>query len=137
MRVISDDAFAAITIRSEAEGEPHEGKVAVGEVIRRRMRQRFFSDGTVIGTCFLRMQFSVFNDDRDDNARAITMLQSDDSDPTFLDCLDAWRESAASVLVPECVQYYNPKKKVPNWLGDFILVRSIGNHDFLKRRSGP
>lgn len=140
MRVIPDDAFAAITIRSEAEGEPYEGKVAVGEVIRRRIRQRFYSDGTVIGTCFLRMQFSVWNDDKQDNARAIKMLNSDDADPYFLDCLAAWKESSGSVLVPNCVQYYRangPGAVLPAWVGDFDFVRTIGHHDFLKRKAGP
>ncbi len=134
MRVVSDETFAAITIRAEAEGEPHEGKVAVGEVIRRRMRERFFSDGTVVGTCFRRLQFSIWNDDLQDNTRAIKMLHSDDADPVYVDCLLAWRESNDSGLVPGAVQYFNPAVVMPSWLPAFVHVRTIGNHDFLRRR---
>lgn len=137
MRAISDETFAAITILSEAEGESHDGKIAVAEVIRNRMRQRFFSDGTVIGTCFLRLQFSVWNDDPMDNRRAVRMLSIDDCDPRFLDALTAWRESGDTSLVPYAVQYYNPKLVHPAWAGDFDWVRSIGNHSFLKRKNFP
>lgn len=134
MRVIPDDYFAALTIIAEAGGEPHDGKVAVGEVIRHRMAAKFFSDGSVIGTCFLRMQFSVWDDDVGDNALAIRVLKTEVSDPVFLDCLNAWEESETSNLVPDAVQYYAPGKVLPAWLPDFTLVNSIGHHDFLKRK---
>lgn len=134
MRIISDESFAAITILAEAEGEPFEGKIAVGEVIRERMRQRFFSDGTVIGTCFLRLQFSIWNDDKQDNARAIKILQTDYVYPIYQECLRAWIQSANSYLVPAAVQYFNPHVVFPSWHGDFDEVRTIGNHVFMKRK---
>lgn len=134
MRVIPDEVFAALTIRAEAEGEPHAGKVAIGEVIRERMRQRFFSDGTVMGTCFLRLQFSIWNDDKQDNLRAVAMLKTEYEDPAFRECVKAWIESENTKIVPSAVQYYNPHVVMPSWLDDFTLVAKIGNHDFLKRK---
>lgn len=47
--VISPDALGICTLWQEARGEPYQGKVAVGEVIRERMRRRYASDGTVAG----------------------------------------------------------------------------------------
>ncbi len=134
MRVISDDAFAACTIKAEAGGEIYQGQVAVGEVIRERQRTGFFSDGTVIGTCLRAKQFSVYNQDPQDNLLAIRTLESDDSDPVYQSCLKAWVESAMSSNAPECVEYYAPAVVIPYWLGDFIPVVKIGHHIFLKRK---
>jgi spore germination cell wall hydrolase CwlJ-like protein len=134
MRAIPDAIFAAMTILAEAEGEPYHGQIAVGEVLRRRMRTKFFSDGTVIGTCFLRRQFSIWNDDPQDNARAIKILQADDGELMFRQCLSAWKDSATSNLAPDAVQYYNPRTSTPGWVDEFEFVISIGHHDFLRRK---
>ena len=63
MKLFDDDALAIATIWQEAEGEPYDAKVAVGEVIRERMRRKYNSDGTIAGTVGRRFQFSAFNDD--------------------------------------------------------------------------
>lgn len=135
MRAISDNTFAALTVLAEAGGEPYLGKVAVGEVIRRRMKLRFFSDGTVMGTCFARLQFSVWNDDKQDNALAIRTLQSDDMTIGYQDSMRAWLASETSTLVPDAVQYYNPDTVLPSWLDEFIPVATINKHVFLKRKN--
>ncbi|MDQ6892191.1 MAG: cell wall hydrolase [Acidobacteriota bacterium] len=135
MRVISDDAFAALTIKAEAGGELYVGKVCVGETFRERMRQGFFSDGTVIGTCFLRLQFSVWNDDKQDNALAIRVLKTDDVDPVYQECLRAWLESEHSHNVPGAVQYYNPRVVLPAWVDEFEKVATVGNHVFMRKRA--
>lgn len=137
MRAISDRTFAALTIIAEAGGEPYLGKVAVGEVIRRRAKLKFLSDGTIIGTCFAGKQFSVWNDDKQDNALAIRVLQTDDLSLGFQDAMRAWDASETSTLVPDAVNYYRargPDAILPAWLDEFDLVGSIGKHDFLKRK---
>lgn len=44
--LVPDDTWAILTIIGEAAGEPYVGQLAVAEVIRNRMRQRYASDGT-------------------------------------------------------------------------------------------
>ena len=61
MRLVSDDAWAIMNIWIEARGEPYEGRVAVGRVMRNRMRLKFFSDGTVSNTVLYPYQFSGWN----------------------------------------------------------------------------
>ena len=60
-RVISDDTLGALCVFAEARGEPYEGQVAVGNVIRNRTRLKFFSQGTVVSTVFQPYQFSWTN----------------------------------------------------------------------------
>ena len=57
-RLIPEDKLAILTIAQEALAEPFEGKLAVAEVIRNRMKQRYMSDGTVEGTVLRAWQFS-------------------------------------------------------------------------------
>lgn len=130
-RILSDDQGGALTIKGEAEGESYLGKVCVGESIRERMRTLFFSNGTVFGTIFRNRQYSTWNADA---ANRIRILRTDSTDPVYLECMRAWYESAYTKNVPGAVQYYAPRVVVPTWLDDFELVRTVGNHEFLRRK---
>ena len=132
MRLISPDALAAVTILQEAEGEPYEGKIAVGEVIRRRMALRYMSDGTVEGTVLRALQFSGWNAT---SSNRIRTAQADDSDFVVSKCVRAWADSATSNLAPEATDYYSPRAmmgKRPAWASKMILVAIIGNHRFYR-----
>jgi spore germination cell wall hydrolase CwlJ-like protein len=132
MRIIADAALGSMAIWAEAEGEPYEGKCAVGEVIRRRTAQKYFSDGTVASTLAWPYQFSFFNMDKNDRARLIKMLQLDDSPSIMIECRKAWTESAISNLSGGALGYYNPKAVVttPTWAQVWHLTVEIGNHRF-------
>lgn len=132
MKIINPDSLAAMTIWTEAQGEPYEGKLGVGEVIRNRMIRNYSSDGTVAGTVARRFQFSVWNDDAADNALLIRALKIDDLDPTVIECIRAWHESARTNLVKKAVLYCNLQtvSARPAWASDDKLVRTIGNHSF-------
>ena len=141
-RLISDEALAVSTIWGEAEGEPFEGQVAVAEVIRNRMLRRFLSDGTVAGTVFRPLQFSIWNQGE---SRRIWAAQLDRDDPLVQSCERAWATAKAgsSVVGPGALNYLNPTGLVhlPHWAADphdprylnpRLVIRTIGRHAFLR-----
>jgi len=128
MRLISDAAWAALTIRGEAESEAFEGKVAVGEVILRRTKLKYSSDGTVPGTVLHELQFSCWNT-MDPNR--LRIAKSDTMDPMVQECLDAWSEAVrGSSYAKGALLYYNPALADPLWLPSTIAVAKIGKHIF-------
>ena len=131
MRLISDDMLAIVTIWQEAEGEPYEGKVAVGEVIRARMRRRYASDGTVVDTCLRPAQFSGWNTG---SPRRVVAMRLDDADPIVIDCRRAWLESETSNLTRGAVLYCNPNAlaALPGWATVDRELAVVGRHHFYK-----
>ncbi|HTM09558.1 MAG TPA: cell wall hydrolase [Verrucomicrobiae bacterium] len=130
MRLISDTALAAITIWQEARGEPYEGKLAVAEVIRNRMRERYASDGTVAGTVLRPKQFSGWNSD---DTNRIPSLKIDDNDPIAAECIRAWKEATEknTCVAKRALLYYAPALALPGWAKGCLEVARIGRHAFL------
>lgn len=111
-RLIADDTLAILTIAQEALLEPYDGKLAVAEVIRNRMQQKYMSDGTVEGTVLKPYQFSGWN--QGDPVR-IKAMRYDDSDPKIQECIRAWEEAkTGSQTVGASVLYYNPDYRMPD-----------------------
>lgn len=129
MRLISPDVIAIVTLFQEAEGEPYDGKVAVGEVIRRRASRRYSSDGTVDGACLRRFQFSGWNSDATNRLRS---LRIDGTDPVVIECIRAWADSETSKLVPDAVLYHATSIPAPSWADPLRFVRQIGHHRFFR-----
>jgi len=130
MRLIADYLLGVVTVFQEAEGEPFEGKVAVAEVILRRTKRKYMSDGTVAGTVFRRLQFSGMNSD---SANRIRSFKIDSSVPVVDECVRAWVEAdKGSNLVPGCLHYYNANIVSPPWAEGAEVVAIIGNHTFLR-----
>ena len=128
MRLISDEALAVVTIWQEARGEPHEGKVAVGEVIRNRMKlgKRPRSVAEVVLEPW---QFSGFNT-RDRNRTPSMMI--DDEDPVVVECRAAWILSESSDLIRGATLYFNPHIVQPAWASHVTFAAEIGNHRFYR-----
>jgi len=130
MRLIADYLLGIVTVFQESEGEPYEGKVAVAEVILRRTKRKYMSDGTVAGTVFRRLQFSGMNSD---SANRIRSFKIDSSVAVVDECVRAWCEAdKGSNLVPDCLHYYNANIVSPPWAEGAEVVATIGNHTFLK-----
>ncbi len=131
MRLISDTALAAATIWQEARGEPYEGKLAVAEVIRNRVRERYASDGTVAGTVMRPKQFSGWNSD---DPNRIPSLKLDDGDRIVADCIRAWKEATEhnTNLVRGALLYYAPALAAPAWARGCAELARIGGHVFLR-----
>jgi spore germination cell wall hydrolase CwlJ-like protein len=132
VRLISDDALAIVTIMQEAAGEPYEGMVGVGEVIRRRAERHFQSDGTVAGTVLRSYAFSGWNSKPD--FLRIRTVQLEDVDDRVPEAARAWRESAVSSVVPDAVYYCNlgVLEEPPAWARPANFVRQVGNHSFYR-----
>lgn len=129
MRLIADYLLGVICVFQEAEGEPLEGKRAVAEVIQRRTKRKFMSDGTVAGTVFRRLQFSGMNSDSKNRIRS---FQIDSSNPNVDDCVRAWHDAERGPdIVPGAMHYYNPKLCDPVWARGATVVAEIGNHRFI------
>jgi spore germination cell wall hydrolase CwlJ-like protein len=127
MKLINPDALGILTIWQEARGEPYEGKVAVGEVIRNRMARCYSSDGTVAGTIGKPYQFSGWNT-LDPNF--LPSLKIDDTDPVVAECIRAWYESRTTTHAKGAVLYCNMNLAHPFWARDDKKVATIGSHSF-------
>lgn len=116
MRLISDDVLGIATVLQEAEGESFDGKVAVAEVILRRTKERYASDGTVAGTVLAPLQFSGWNSVSPNRVRTVKM---DMTDPVVVECAKAWAAAKSGKTNVSCgaLLYYNPKaiKSRPDW----------------------
>ena len=133
--MISEDSIGIVTVFQEAEGEPYEGKVAVAEVILRRTKRKYFSDGTVAGTVLRRLQFSGMNEDSANRVRSFKIDNTDN--PIVQDCIRAWTEALApSNRVPDCMHYFNPSLCDPAWARGATVVAEIGNHRFVIPKEG-
>jgi spore germination cell wall hydrolase CwlJ-like protein len=131
LKLFDPEILATGTIWTEAQGEALEGKLCVGEVIRQRMKQRYSSDGTVAGTVARSKQFSAMNDDRQNNALLLRMLQLDYHDPTVIQCREAWLQSAFTDYSNGAVLYHGDYMNAfPEWVVRCRLVAHVGKHLF-------
>jgi hypothetical protein len=55
---LTDEDLAALNVYQEADGEPDDGKAAVMRIVQNRIKKRYFSDGTILGTVLSKDQFS-------------------------------------------------------------------------------
>jgi spore germination cell wall hydrolase CwlJ-like protein len=128
MRLFDSNNLAIAVIWQEARGEPREGKMAVGEVIRNRMRLRYSSDGTVVGTVMRPYQFSGMNTDDKNRIGAFNL---DDDDPLVLDCAQAWAESQWSDYSNGATLYHAAGMDIfPWWVPNCRKVAEVGGHIF-------
>lgn len=140
-RMFSDEAIAVATIWAEARSEPLEGKVAVAEVIRNRMKLGYFSKGTVATTVFRALQFSCFNHD---NPWRPVIFELDWDSPAVQECRQAWQLAVGgSNTVGEAVLYHTvaPPGPVKHWppvwatAPQVVAVKTIARHVFYEDRT--
>lgn len=128
MRLISEDAFGIVTVWAEARGEPAIGQQAVAEVIQRRTRLKYFSDGTVAGTVLRPSQFSCW---RSSDPNFPALLRLDDTDHAVLSCSQAWHTAKIGPpVVPDAVLYANLDLVSPGWVTKTRFVAKVGHHSF-------
>jgi len=127
-RVIPDDVWGILCIFAEARGEPYEGQVAVGNVIRYRTKRKFFSDGTVISTVTAPHQFSWMNTVDAQRSRVLRATWDD-----IREASKAWFESEFNDVVPEATHYHADYVQ-PYWSKavGMELVKRIGRHLFYR-----
>jgi N-acetylmuramoyl-L-alanine amidase len=132
LRLFSEESIVLATLWAECRSEPLEGMLAVAEVIRRRTKDHYNSDGTLTGTCCKPYQFSCWN--QDDKQR-LRMLNLSDQDSMVMRMRDVWENSEFTDYSNGAVLYYSPDAmrppgSVPEWTKDCRLVATIGRHLF-------
>lgn len=129
-RVIPDDIWGILCIYAEARGEPHEGQVAVGSVIRNRTERKLFSTGTVASTVLFPWQFSWANTSDGQRTRVFSAKWDDAG---WLAASKAWFESALSRPVGDATHYHSDAV-APAWSRSprMSFVRQIGHHRFYR-----
>lgn len=130
MLLVSELTWLVMTLAQEAEGEPQDGKIAVAEVIRNRMKRGFFSDGTILGTVLYPYQFSGWNTSSKNRIRTCRLT---DDDPQYDNYLSAWTTAqGGSDFVKGALLYYNPRivTTTPAWATVAAQTAVIGRHKF-------
>jgi spore germination cell wall hydrolase CwlJ-like protein len=124
MRLASDFYWGVATVWAEARGEPHAGRIAVGEVIRNRARKHNWSIAKVV---LEPLQFSCWNAHDPNRDHAATI---DDMDPVVVECANAWLAAKDSDLTEGALNYFNPKISQPSWGPEMLHPIKIGSHVF-------
>jgi N-acetylmuramoyl-L-alanine amidase len=113
MRLIDDDTLATMCVWAEARGESLAGKIAVAEVILRRTRKGYQSNGTMAGTIFKAKQFSWANES---TAWRFSVFCLDSTSPQVKECREAWDYAlGGSNLSKGAVLYYSDIIAPPRW----------------------
>lgn len=114
-----DVQLLAQMIMAEAQGEPYEGKVAVGAVILNRVRDPRFPN-TLAGVLYEQDAFEPMLNG--------TFYQAPDADSirAAQDALAGWDPTGGALY------FYNPAKVWSTWVFTRPVLTQIGNHVFAK-----
>lgn len=130
MKLVDDETLATLCIWAEARGESFQGKIMVAEVILRRTRKKYQSDGTLANTIFRSKQFSWANES---TAWRHTVFSLDSDSPQVKECKEAWWYAlGGSNLSKGAVLYYSDIIDPPKW-ASAPSVREVavsGRHHF-------
>lgn len=132
--IVEDWKWVVLTIAQEASSEPIDGKIAVAEVIRERMENKYNSDGTLVGTVLSPYQFSGWNSG---DRNRIRVAQMDMTHPSMVDCIKAYEEAFQKrTNLARGANLYHADWMVPfpEWTKSPKVTRlvSIGRHIFYK-----
>lgn len=123
-------AVLALVIWKEAEGEPYEGKVAVGWAIRNRV-MKSLTPNAWTKIIFQRWQFSSLTAPGDGRLVAWPV----DSEPAWQDSMkaaDAVIDDEVSDPTGGATLYANLAVCTPSWLPRVTITTKIGNHSFAR-----
>ncbi len=138
---LNDKQTLALTLWGEARGEPVEGKIAVANVVRNRMKAR---NQTAKEVCLAAKQFSCWNGgDRNGQevAMAATIMLLGGSivpkaqlkecewiaDGILVDVVNDNIKGADHYMTLECYRLTRP-----SWASKMKVIATIGHHIFLK-----
>lgn len=120
----------AATIWGEARNETHEGKIAVGCVIRNRANSPGWWGKDLKSVCLAKAQFSCWWDKQGPACRTV-----DETDPKFAECLFI-AEAIASGEQPDITNgadhYYANYIATPRWAKGKTPVATFGVHKFYR-----
>lgn len=141
---LSDQDVVALTLYGEARGEPIEGLLAVGCVIRNRVTVDLGHDGRpdwwgegYRGVCLQPKQFSCWNDGDPTQAAVVTAAQAimhGTPDPWLAQCLWAAEGVTRDWLrdLTSGATHYHTDAVSPAWAKSMILTVRKGHHLFYR-----
>lgn len=116
------------TIVLEAQGEPLEGQIAVGEVIRHRAinwHKKAVDERQFQTVCLAYKQFSCWN-----SPEMARFALSKTSFKAIQMAMKAWNASEESNLTHGATHYVNLSLCHPKWVDKMIKTAVIGHHTF-------
>ena len=129
-RLVSDDAWGIMTVWQEARNQSYKGMVMVAEVILRRVRLKYMSDGTITGTILHPYQFSGWNT-KDPNRILASVIDVDDQ--MVIQCMNAWEAAKnGSNYSNGAVIYFNPRTATSKPAGADVFCVAEQDHQFWK-----
>lgn len=130
MRVIPEAVLASLNIWMEARGEEWEGKCAIGEVMRNRLKAKTFGV-SLVEVILSPYQFSGWNT-KDPNR--ILALSLDDEAPIYQECFRAWHASDKTAYTLGATFYFNPRavREYPAWATPAKFLCQVGKHHFYR-----
>jgi len=124
----------------EARGEPVEGQIGVGCVVRKRVKAK--KENTYFTIVTAKNQFSCFNSNDPGYDRGMSMVKdlvAGKAPEDLTGLLQQCRWIAQGIVNGALLDntkganhYYNPKVCNPSWAEKMIITRKIGKHIFLK-----
>jgi spore germination cell wall hydrolase CwlJ-like protein len=128
LRLFSEESIVLATLWAECRSEPLEGMLAVAEVIRRRTKLHYNSDGTLTNTCTRDRQFSCWNNTDKQRPK---MLNLSDQDSMVMRMRDVWENSEWTDYSNGAVLYHAiGMEHYPQWVTHSRVVATIGGHVF-------
>ena len=139
-----DGELLGLTLYFEARGEPVQGIIAVGNVVRTRAKERKKDYKEIILTpkTFGYEQFSYLNTNDSQYSKAVTMAQDFIAGKMPEDLTGALQECrwlAYGIIngslrdnTKGANHYFNPKVCNPSWADKMTITCKIGNHVFLR-----
>jgi len=125
----------AATLYGEARGEPIEGLIACGCVVRNRVLAKQWDDNYV-DVCLQPKQFSCWNDGDPNRAMCIkALMRGRRNDSAYVQC----RWVAHGIIYNMTIDntnganhYFNPTIVWPDWAANFHPVAKHGSHLFFR-----
>ncbi len=134
IELVPDWIWGVMTIAQEARSEPVIGQIAVAEVIRNRMKLKFYSDGSVRDTVLHPFQFSGWNTSDPNRTLCAGLKLGEKVTQGALEALlTAFRENTDYCL--GAVSYHSVSIETPDWAksDQFEKTVTIGRHIFYKK----
>lgn len=147
---LSDTDILTLTLFGECRGEPIDGQIAVGQVIRNRVRIDIGKDGKpdwwgegYRGVCLAPKQFSCWNDG--DPTQATLILETsrmrngqESVQPTVMKQLQWIADGITRGVVNDDLRgatHYHAESVSPSWAKAMIVVARKGHHIFYREKT--
>jgi cell wall hydrolase len=132
---LTDLETLALTLYGETRGEPHDGKIAVANVIKNRATLHSQTIGAV---CLCPHQFSCWQLEAQTLAEADRRLVAGTPDPPLVECERVAAGVIAGTVVDNtngATHYYAPAVmvppgRVPTWAAGLTPCATVGHHLF-------